>query len=243
MITQKDLVNDLLEIRQRGNIQHFLTKTKEECILICTKQEDDKPRIYFLCKDLDITEYKMYEATTLVSDCLNLADWQAEYKYKANDLVYYSGALYRAKIDHTSSDTFSSDTAYWEKIVSSSGGAGSGSGGGGSSYSQVTKLSATAGNNVAIPIKQTTTFNLPPVEVLKFKAGLQNQVTTICDFNSSDSSDFESNKYLEFDGTVHLQTKYKINTTEPTALGSGWLQESDEIDMNNYKVVEELNIV
>lgn len=126
----------------------------------------------------------------------------------------------------------------------------SGAGGGGGSgasagYKQITKLNVAVPKTVEIPIGSTYTFNLPPVEILKFAPGLQNQVKSICAFDNADADDFmvggesgELAKYVTFDGTMRLKTEYAIVMGDPVALGDGFMCESEELDFADYKKVE-----
>ena len=111
------------------------------------------------------------------------------------------------------------------------------------SYSQVTKMTATAGEVVKVPITNTTTFCKPPVEVLKFKAGTTNTVVTECDFNNADGTDFVyDSKYITFDGTMHPVFSYAVAMSTPTALGSGYLSTSDEFDVSAWKTMESIDV-
>ena len=64
---------------------------------------------------------------------------------------------------------------------------------------------------------------------------------TICEFNNGDASDFVYNSnYVKFDGVMSLKTEYDINVGTPSALGSGYMAMSAEINMTNYKTVESI---
>jgi hypothetical protein len=80
---------------------------------------------------------------------------------------------------------------------------------------QITKLGVTASSSepkeIILDIPQTFNFDRPPIEVLKFVSGNDNILKTLIDFDNSDEDDFENNNFVEFDGTMHLKTKFKKN--------------------------------
>ena len=81
---------------------------------------------------------------------------------------------------------------------------------------QITKLNviATPENPhiVEIPIEFTSKFDKLPIEVLRME-GIEGQTTqTLAEFNNGDETDFESNEFIEFDGTMHLKTNYEFET-------------------------------
>ena len=118
-----------------------------------------------------------------------------------------------------------------------------GAGGDGISYSQITKLNATAGKEIDITIPRTTTFNRPPVEVLKFEAGASNQVVTACEFNNGDADDFNyDSDSVVFDGYMRLKTSYGVEMSTPTALDSGYLSISEEVDTTKFKSFEGIDM-
>lgn len=121
----------------------------------------------------------------------------------------------------------------------------SGGGGTGSSYAQLTKMNVTASSgspkvvNITLPSSKTFKYGTP--NVLKFQSSSTGVVETICEFNNGDASDFVSNShYVQFDGHMSLITSYDIRVSTPTALGSGYMATSGEINMANYKNVESI---
>ena len=122
----------------------------------------------------------------------------------------------------------------------------SNSGGDSTSYKQITKLNATAGTVVTIPINNTLTFIKPPVEILKFVQGTQNVTLNELTFDSGDGGKFtyDADK-IKFDGSVKLKTSHTVNMTTPTSItdgtNSGYISESDTIDFSGYKNVEGVN--
>ena len=162
-------------------------------------------------------------------------DWEANTIYKINNVVLYNSILYRCGTPHKSNNTF--DTAYWEPISSSGGG------GGTSNYSQITKLNVTAPKTELIPIEITNTFAKAPVEVLKFTAGESDVLVTVCDFDNSDSTDFKDNEFLTFNGNMSLKVMYDITMKDPASLGSTYVSESKEIDMNNFKKIANVEVI
>ena len=163
-------------------------------------------------------------------------DWEANTIYKINNVVLYNSILYRCGTPHKSNNTF--DTAYWEPISSSGGG-----GGGTSNYSQITKLNVTAPKTELIPIEITNTFAKAPVDVLKFTDGESDVLVTVCDFDNSDSTDFNDNEFLTFDGNMSLKVIYDITMKNPASLGSTYVSESKEIDMNNFKKIANVEVI
>lgn len=163
-------------------------------------------------------------------------DWEANTIYKINNVVLYNSILYRCGTPHKSNNTF--DTAYWEPISSSGG-----SGGGTINYSQITKLNVTAPKTELIPIEITNTFAKAPVEVLKFTAGESDVLVTVCDFDNSDASDFKDNEFLTFNGNMSLKVIYDITMKDPASLGSTYVSESEEIDMNNFKKIASVEVI
>lgn len=163
-------------------------------------------------------------------------DWEANTIYKINNVVLYNSILYRCGTPHKSNNTF--DTAYWEPISSSGGG-----GVGTSNYSQITKLNVTAPKTELIPIEITNTFAKAPVEILKFTTGENDVLVTVCDFDNSDASDFKDNEFLTFDGNMSLKVIYDITMKDPASLGSTYVSESKEIDMNNFKKIANVEVI
>jgi hypothetical protein len=100
-----------------------------------------------------------------------------------------------------------------------------GSGGGAGVSNQVTKLGVTATPESPyieeIAITQSIDFLLGAAEVLKFVAGTENVVQTICNFDNADASSFEANDFVVFDGVMKLKTQDTFAMTDDGALGSG----------------------
>lgn len=117
--------------------------------------------------------------------------------------------------------------------VEISGGSGSGSIDG---IKQITRLNTIAPHTTTIPINFTSKFGGLPLEVLKADAGSQGIVEVLCDFNNADETDFEANKYVEFDGTAHLKTDYKF----PVKFMSNGIYEFDFAELDQFK--ETLNV-
>ena len=169
------------------------------------------------------------------SGTTTIPEWASITAYIKDQPVIYQDKLYVALSNHTSLNTFLADmqagSEKWKLI---------GSGGsGGSNYSQITKLNANANEIVEIPITTTTTFCLPPVDVLKFTAGVQNQVLTSCEFNLADASKFSvdgitNSPYIVFDGNMYLNTNYSF----PMVIKTGWTasgQYSEDTNIDDTK--------
>lgn len=92
---------------------------------------------------------------------------------------------------------------------------------------QVTKLGVTA-TLVSpyveeIPITYTENFLLGVAEVLKFVPGEQDITQTICNFDNADSSSFEANDFIIFDGVMKLKTSDTYDMVDNGVLGEGKL--------------------
>lgn len=103
---------------------------------------------------------------------------------------------------------------YWNGIdwIATQGG----TGGPASSQSiyQVTKLdldglSPTTPKIVDIQVPYAPNFQRSSVEVLKFKPGVDNVVSTVFDFVNTDKDDFNDDQYIEFTGDLSLKTRYE----------------------------------
>lgn len=117
-----------------------------------------------------------------------------------------------------------------------------GSGGSGEmSMNQVTKLGVVAPKTVDIDIPYTAQFNLPSVEVLKFTAGAENQVVTLVEFDNGDSTDFEPNEFVEFDGTMSIKTEYSYDMAKDTNIDEGFLSVV-EFDKSKFKEIASLEV-
>jgi len=166
--------------------------------------------------------------------------WATGTVYAKNKLVSHNESLYMCLIDHTAG-VFDADLSKgcWKQIDSDQTVVGSASG-----YSQVTKLNVAAPKTVKISINRTKTFCLPPVEVLKFKAGDANIVVTECGFDNTDKTDFTHSNQVDFDGSMHLVTKFNVSMSTPVEVTTetGYISESDEIDFSSYKNVEGVDI-
>jgi len=120
-------------------------------------------------------------------------------------------------------------------------------GGSGMALNQVTKTNVTASSSspktVSITIPETRTFAKIPVEILKFESGTESTITEYT-FDNGDASDFTFNaNYVAFDGYMHPKTiNSSVTMSTPNSLGSGYMSQSDDIDMSVYKNVT-INVV
>ena len=174
-----------------------------------------------------------------------IPDWQPDTDYSMSEAVTFSDNLYKCLADHHSSANFSDDmgagSAKW-KAIGVAGAAGV--------LKQATYLGVVAPSTKEIVIPWTDIFLTPPVEVLKFVAGAQDQVYTACAFDNSDASSFiidgesgELSPWIVFDGTMRPKTSYPVSFTAPTALGAGMVSEaSDYIDHSAYKAVASVTV-
>ena len=162
--------------------------------------------------------------------------WQPNNTYTVGDVVVYNDILYRCNTSHTSGTDFTTNSSYFTEL------GGSGGSGSGSSYKQITKMDITSPKEILIQVGSTVTFNLPPVEILKFKNVETQQTITECAFDNGDADDFTyDTKYVTFDGVMKENTEYTFNGTT-TSLGGGYLTTTDEyIDFSTFKSIEKID--
>lgn len=170
---------------------------------------------------------------------LLVPDWQQAIKYVKDNVIINNQIIYRCTSPHIS-NSFDDDlkNGLWEQISSSGG-----SGGSNAKYKQITKLNITAPKTELISINVTNTFAKAPCEILKFVEGEDDVVVTLCDFDNSDSTDFEDNEFLTFDGNMSLKTIYDIVVSTPTQLVKGYCSITEDIDLTKFKSVEEMGVV
>jgi hypothetical protein len=120
-----------------------------------------------------------------------------------------------------------------------------GGGGGSDSIEQITKLGVVGSTEtpkvVEITISEPTDFKYRPVEILKFQPG-DTSVNTVCDFDNSDASDFQSNDNVEFDGVMKPKVSYSTEMTDDGAVGTG-NQFSVAINKSQFKSIDSLEVV
>ena len=173
-----------------------------------------------------------------------LSVWESNKQYSLYDTVVENEEVYFCIMAHTSSNNFQDDldANKWKLI-------GGGSSSEGDGLDQITKLNVVAPLNIDIPIPYTDTFKRPPVEVLKYTQGTTNITTNALTFNAGDGSKFEidgitakDSQLVTFDGVVkpNHDITYPFNT--PTLMTTKYYSESEEIDLSDYKVVEEVSL-
>lgn len=110
-------------------------------------------------------------------------------------------------------------------------------------YQQVMKLNTSAYKGVDIPIKANADFVRPPISVLKLRDDGITETDTACEFNDGDASDFVANDGVVFTGGIMKpRTTFEIAMTEPTELASGYISNTELIDMTNYKAVKAVDV-
>lgn len=174
----------------------------------------------------DVSKFAFVDTSTLVRD------WTTKTYYKEHELVLHEGVLYRAEVSHIAGADFQQDlttNAYWLEISL---------GGSSNSYRQIDAIEVVAPKQYNVAIPYTDTFLLPPVEALKFKSGGSSLTKTICDFNASDSNDFEKNDLVKFDGTLAPKTDFDYSMGTPSVIGINNIQVSEWIDFNDFKKLE-----
>lgn len=177
----------------------------------------------------DVSKFAFVDTSTLVRD------WTTKTYYKEHELVLHEGVLYRAEVSHIAGADFQQDlttNAYWLEISL---------GGSSNSYRQIDAIEVVAPKQYNVAIPYTDTFLLPPVEALKFKSGGSSLTKTICDFNASDSNDFEKNDLVKFDGTLAPKTDFDYSMGTPSVIGINNIQVSEWIDFNDFKKLEAIN--
>lgn len=180
----------------------------------------------------DTSKFAFVDTSALVRD------WATNTYYKEHEIVLHEGVLYRAEASHISGADFQQDlttNAYWLKI---SLGGNSNSSNSSNSYKQLEAIEVVAPKQYNVAIPYTDTFLLPPVEALKFKSGGSSLTKTICDFNASDSNDFEKNDLVKFDGTLAPKINFNYSMGTPSTIGTNNIQVSDWIDFNDFKKLE-----
>ena len=170
-----------------------------------------------------------------------LRDWVTQTYYKEHEIVLHEGVLYRAEASHIAGADFQQDlttNAYWLKISLGGNSDSSDSSNNFNSYKQLEAIEVVAPKQYNVAIPYTDTFLLPPVEALKFKSGGSSLTKTICDFNASDSNDFEKNDLVKFDGTLAPKINFNYSMETPSTIGTNNIHVSEWIDFNDFKKLE-----
>lgn len=164
-----------------------------------------------------------------------IQDWQAYNDYEIKEMVVYNKKIYSCTEAHQSQRIFELD--YWESLS-----------GQGTELTQITLLGITGPIAEDLAINYTDEFNLPPVEVLKFNPnGEKDQLIPICSFNEIDSDKFlaggisavHSRQFIFSDG-LKINNNYKAYIREVEYVDSTILCETEFIDFNDYKKIEEI---
>lgn len=111
----------------------------------------------------------------------------------------------------------------------------------GMSVKQLTKLNAKANETVAIAMPYTESFALLPHEVLKLQAG-EEKVLTGCEFNAADQADFDENAFVDFDGTMKLNTSREIASVQDESFTDGFVTVTT-IDKSMFGQIIEMEVV
>lgn len=183
----------------------------------------------------DTSKFAFVDTSALVRD------WATQTYYKEHEIVLHEGVLYRAEASHIAGADFQQDlttNAYWLKISLGGNSDSSDSSNNFNSYKQLEAIEVVAPKQYNVAIPYTDTFLLPPVEALKFKSGGSSLTKTICDFNASDSNDFEKNDLVKFDGTLAPKINFNYSMGTPSTIGTNNIQVSEWIDFNDFKKLE-----
>lgn len=168
--------------------------------------------------------------------------WTPNTQYTNGNAVIHNDILYVCNMTHTSSTDFVDDMIpgyeKWRTINTS---ATSGS------WEQVTKLGVVAPKIIEVIINNTSAFCTSPVEVLKFRAGTQDETVNEFTFIAGDGQKFiiddvraDMNRYVIFDGQVRLKVEHIYPMVLDTHTENGYINVSDEIDLSAFKVREDL---
>lgn len=111
-----------------------------------------------------------------------------------------------------------------------------------SNLNQYSKLDVIAPYIKEITFDYNINLNFPAIEVLKFIPGNLNSVTNIYAFNNNDSSSFEQNEFVIFDGKMKLKTDYSFTMDDNGIIGSGRLW-SKTIDISQLQEIIGLGVV
>lgn len=169
--------------------------------------------------------------------------WQSNKQYALYDLVVEDEELYMCISPHTSSSDFQTDldAERWKLI--------GGGGGSGGDWNQVTKMNVVAPLDVDINIPYTNTFKRPPVEVLKYEQGTTDITTNVLNFGVGDGSKFEvdgvtakDSPLITFDGVAKPNHDILYPFGTPTQMVNKYYSESEEIDLDDFKVVGEVSL-
>ena len=169
--------------------------------------------------------------------------WQSNKQYALYDLSVEDEDLYLCISPHTSSSDFQTDldAERWKLI--------GGGGGSGGDWNQVTKMNVVAPLDVDINIPYTNTFKRPPVEVLKYEQGTTDITTNVLDFGVGDGSKFEvdgvtakDSPLITFDGVAKPNHDILYSFGTPTQMVNKYYSESEEIDLDDFKVVGEVSL-
>lgn len=165
------------------------------------------------------------------------SDWGNYKKYFKNELIVKDGNLYRALIEHTSSDNFIDDMILglekWESLTPHTTGS--------IQQATITNVIASAVSphheNIVIPY--TNDFKRSSIEVLQYNAGELDKISSINTFYNSNT--FEQNNQLLFDGKLQLKTNYDNEMLYVKDIGNGKLY-SHELNLSKYKNIENMPI-
>ena len=169
--------------------------------------------------------------------------WQSNKQYALYDLVVEDEELYMCISPHTSSSDFQTDldAERWKLI--------GGGGGSGGDWNQVTKMNVVAPLDVDINIPYTNTFKRPSVEVLKYEQGTTDITTNVLNFGVGDGSKFEvdgitakDSPLITFDGVAKPNHDILYSFGTPTQMVNKYYSESEEIDLDDFKVVGEVSL-
>lgn len=98
-------------------------------------------------------------------------------------------------------------------------------------------------HKIYIDIPYTVNYNRRPLEILKFLEA-QSDVTTIpATYGADEASQFISNPYILFDGEMKLQTNYSEVMRVVSEAESSAIYSSSPIDFEEFKLIEELQVV
>lgn len=207
----------------------------DECVILNTQ--------FFRCitthtssSTFDQSEMDKWE---LVGGQAVINTWRPNTNYLTDSVVVYLDVLYLSNQIHTSSPNFTDDMVpgqeKWRTLQTAPNPL---------QLVQYTKVDVSANTLLEFPISPTVNFAFLPIEVLKFVPSVGTSTVTTINFNAADANDFTidnlpaaDSPYVIFDGTMRLRNEYSIELSDPVPFGTGFIRESQIIDLSKFKTI------
>lgn len=91
-------------------------------------------------------------------------------------------------------------------------------------------------------VNATNKFDILPVNILRVKPGIQNDINMISDFLADDKDDFEDNECLKFGGNLSLINNKIITGTKLEGFENSSVFEY-ELDLSNFKEITSMEVI